>query len=172
MKRGEPLKRKTALNPGEPLRRSTPLRSTPLRSGNGREGKAPKPAAKRVRYTGPSPALRLQVLQRDNYTCCRCGLGIDGKPYSLQHRLPRGRGGANTLPNLVTLCGDATNPDYCHSHVEQFRRRATREGWLVPTGVDPAAWPVLRFGEHWSMPGESWVECEPHSMQIDMGTAA
>jgi hypothetical protein len=168
MKRGGPLKRTKGLDGGEPLRRSTPLRS-----GHSREGKAKAvAAAKRPRYTGPSPALRLQVLQRDDYTCSRCGLTVDGKPYSLQHRLPRGRGGTNTLANLVTLCGDATHPDYCHSHVEQFRARATREGWLVPTGIDPATWPVLRFGDHWSMPGESWVECEPHPEQQHWGTAA
>jgi hypothetical protein len=132
---------------GGPLRRSTA-----------------KPKA--ARYTGPPTALRHQVLERDDWTCARCGLTVDGKPYSLQHRLPRGRGGANTLANLVTLCGDATNPDYCHSHVEQFRQRATREGWLVPTGIRPEDWPVLRFGQAWEMPGKDWVEVEPHPMQI------
>jgi hypothetical protein len=160
--------KRTPLNRGDkPLKRSSSLRST----GNGQAGKA-APKRKATRYTGPTAAMRKAVLERDDFTCTRCGLTIHGKPYSLQHRLPRGRGGTNTMANLVTFCGDATHPDYCHSHVEQHRARATREGWLVPTGITPEQWPVLRFGQEWSMPGESWVECEPHPIQIDMGAAA
>lgn len=151
------------------MKRTPIQRKTPMQSGSQR-ARAAKPKA--ARYTGPTKSLRLEVLERDDYTCCRCGLTIHGKPYSLQHRLPRGRGGTNTLANLVTFCGDATHPDYCHSHVEQWRARATREGWLVPTGIRPEDWPVHRFGQLWSMPGEGWVECEPHPMQVEMGSAA
>jgi hypothetical protein len=97
----------------------------------------------------------------------------------LQHRLPRGRRSkeANTMVNLVTLCGDATSgnlagANHCHAHVESFRLRATREGWLVPSGIRPEDWPVKRFGAEWSMPGNTWVECEPHPDQQDWGLAA
>lgn len=159
--------KRSPLNPGDkPLQRKTPLRS-----GHSREGKA-KPT-KRARYTGPTPAMRKAVLERDEFHCTRCGRDLlnSGLPYSLQHRLPRGRGGTNTLANLVSLCGDATTPDCCHSEVESYRRRATAEGWLVPTGTAPEEWPVLRHSG-WALPGESWSECEPHPMQLDMGTAA
>jgi hypothetical protein len=78
----------------------------------------------------------------------------------------------HTLANLVLLCGDALFPGYCHSEVESYRLRATREGWLVPMGIAPEDWPVLRFGQTWSMPGESWAECEPHPLQIEMRDAA
>lgn len=168
MKRGGPLKRTKPLDGGDPLRRSIPLRSGPSR-----EGKA-KPAGKRARYTGPSQKLRQAVLERDDYHCQRCGRAIGSGPYSLQHRLPRGRRStdANTMVNLVTLCGDATHPDYCHSHVESFRLRAVREGWLVPSGIDPQLWPVKRFGQEWSMPGDTWTECEPHPDQEHWGLAA
>jgi hypothetical protein len=110
--------------------------------------------------------MRDAVLQRDDYACQRCGRDISNFPYSLQHRLPRGRQGTNTLANLVTVCGSATTPDSCHDWMEhQARRRATAEGWLVPSGIAPESWPVLRFGDLWSMPGTSWVEVEPHPNQ-------
>lgn len=177
MKRGGPLKRTKPLDGGDPLRRSTPLRS-----GHSREGKAkPTPKRKSARYTGPTDAMRDAVLERDNYTCQRCGLYLpnSGRPYSLQHRLPRGRRRteANTMVNLVTLCGDATSgnlagANHCHAHVESFRLRAVREGWLVPSGIDPTDWPVKRFGQEWSMPGDTWTECEPHPDQEHWGLAA
>jgi hypothetical protein len=174
MKRGGPLKRSTPLKPKRWVQRAC-------------SGK-PGSAKRKPRDTGPSKKLRDAVLERDSYTCQRCGryLPNSGLPYSLQHRLPRGRRrtDANTFANLVTLCGDATSgdlagSDHCHAHVESYRRRATREGWLVPSGINPEDWPVLRFGEHWSMPGEpdengqnGWVECEPYPGQQTWGTAA
>jgi hypothetical protein len=142
------------------VKRGGPIRRTATK---------PKPQ----RNTNPTTAMRKAVLLRDDYACQVCGRTIDGRPYSLQHRLPRGRGGTNTLCNLVTVCGSATTPDMCHDDIEhQARKRATREGWLVPTGKQPEDWPVHRFGQLWSMPGVSWVECEPHPMQVEMGHAA
>lgn len=155
-----------------PLQRKTPMRACSPMAG------AKTTKRKAARYTGPSPALRKQVLERDDYACQRCGRTIDGRPYSLQHRDPRGMGGSrrvdrNTLANLVTVCGSATTPDSCHDWMEhQARNRATREGWLVPTGIAPEAWPVLRFGQLWSMPGESWTEVEPNPMQVPTEEAA
>jgi hypothetical protein len=157
-----------AVKRGGPLKRTTPLRA---KAGPKRK---PVPKQKAARYTGPSAKLRKAVLERDQFHCQRCGRAIGSGPYALQHRLPRGRRtiDANVMANLVTLCGDATNPDYCHSHVESFRLRAVRDGWLVPSGIDPAGWPVKRFGQMWSMPGEDWTECEPHPDQETWGLAA
>jgi hypothetical protein len=149
------------------LTRSAPMRRTafPARSS------APKPNAKpkTARDTGPTKATRDAVLARDSHTCQRCGRYLPGLPYSLQHRLPRGRQGSNTMANLVTVCGSATTPDMCHDWMEhEARQRATAEGWLVPSwrGVTPENWPVLRFGQLWSMPGVTgWTEVEPHPLQ-------
>lgn len=75
--------------------------------------------------------------------------------------------------NLVTVCGSATSQGGCHDWMEnEARHRAKLLGWLVPNGKAPENWPVLRFGQEWEMPGESWVECEPHPMQVEMGDAA
>lgn len=166
------MERRKRLSPGDkPLKRSS-LRST----GNGREGKAGgKAKSKPSASTIVPKKIRDAVMERDQRHCQRCGTPVDGKPHSLQHRDPRGMGGSkllHTMANLVLLCGDALFPGYCHSHVESYRNRAKAEGWLVPMGLTAEKWPVKRFGMEWSMPGESWVECEPHPLQIEMGRAA
>jgi len=125
--------------------------------------------------------LRRAVLQRDDYTCQRCGRVIGNDTgdffceYSLQHRDPRGMGGSkllHTLPNLVTLCGSATTPGMCHAHVESQRLESWIEGWLVPNGVTPEEWPVLRFGETYQAPGVEWLPAKPHARQVEMRAAA
>jgi hypothetical protein len=104
----------------------------------------------------PIPArLRKRILDRDDHSCVRCGNRIRDHDYSLHHRLPRSRGGRHAPENLVTLCGSATSG--CHAHVESFRATATIQGWLVPTGEDPAAWPILRDGV-WTQPTtDGWI---------------
>ena len=52
-------------------------------------------------------ALRKQVLERDDYTCCNCGLSIYEEPNLLlevDHIIPVSRGGKTELDNLQTLC--------------------------------------------------------------------
>jgi hypothetical protein len=91
-------------------------------------------------------ALRKLILERDGYACARCRQLLQGNYYSLHHRLPRGRGGKHTAENLVTLCGSGTSANGCHAHVESHRTQATEDGWLVPSGADPAHYPILRDG--------------------------
>ncbi len=110
--------------------------------------------------------MRDAVLLRDDYSCQKCRRDIRNQAYSLQHLLPRGRGGKNTMSNLVTVCGSATSPGGCHDLIEnQARRACTLLGWLVPNDIALETWPVLRFDSYWALPGDSWVECEPHSLQ-------
>lgn len=77
---------------------------------------------------------------RDQYGCLRCGLRSSYQPYSVHHRLPRGRGGTDRLSTLALLCGSGTTG--CHGQVESRRALAYLDGWLVRTRVDPAAIPV------------------------------
>lgn len=118
--------------------------------------------------------IRTAVLQRDEFLCQRCGRSIWGIRYSLQHRRPKKMGGSrllDTVVNLVTLCGSATDPWGCHSHVEAQREESTALGWLVPFGVTPEEWPVRHF-ERWEQPGDIWVPAKPHERQIELGAAA
>jgi 5-methylcytosine-specific restriction endonuclease McrA len=175
--------RRTKLKPGDkPLQRHTELRSSSSlkRTGAKKPHKAsastmPAKATKAPRYTGPTTKMRNAVLARDDYTCQRCARDIRNCPYSLQHRLPRGRGGKNTMANLVTMCGSATTPGMCHDHVENRERAQARiDGWLVPSDINPEEWPVRRFGhEEYQMPGETgWTPAERHPLQAEMELAA
>lgn len=164
--------KRSPMKPGKPLQRSTPMRRASFKSKAG-AGLKCAGTTKSPRYTGPTKKMRDAVLARDDYTCQRCGRGIHNQPYSLQHLLPRGRGGKNTMRNLVTVCGSATTPGMCHDWMEnQERRLATRDGWLVPNGINPDDWPVLRFGQRYETPGDEWSPAEAHPRQIEMGAAA
>lgn len=143
-------------------------------------GPKPRPKAARVASALSSstiPAvIRKDVLRRDCWECQRCGRPVYGIRPAIQHRRPRGMGGSkllHTMANLVLLCGWADDPDTCTHWVErQDRPGATRDGWLVPMGMTPEEWPVLRFDRSWEMPGDVWVPAVPHSMQIELGAVA
>jgi len=91
-----------------PLRRYTPLKAkTPLKRGE---------PIKRSRSKPVPSSLYQQVLARDlgckardTVRQIRCFGRID--PH---HILPRGRGGADTLENLVSLC--RAHHDWVHDH--------------------------------------------------------
>lgn len=122
------------------LRRTSELARSPLARGKGL--KARKVSAARPRDTGPTREQRVQVYFRAGACCERCGdLIREGMEFSVHHRLPRGRGGRNELPNLVLLCGSGVTG--CHGQVESQRAASYDTGWLVETGVDPAEKPVL-----------------------------
>lgn len=105
------------------------------------------------------PRLRAQILERDGYACARCCRLLQGNYYSLHHRLPRSRGGKHTPENLVTLCGSGVTG--CHGWIESNRQLATEQGWLIPTGMDPANWPVLRQSVWLQPTAQGWERTDP-----------
>lgn len=61
-------------------------------------------------------AVRADILERDNYTCQRCGKSNHPScPTSVvltvHHKVPVAQGGRNVPSNLITLC------NYCHADV-------------------------------------------------------
>lgn len=49
--------------------------------------------------------IREIVFKRDNYTCCYCGKFCGKKKIrTIDHKLPKSRGGTDSLDNLVTAC--------------------------------------------------------------------
>jgi hypothetical protein len=186
MPRGKPLVRHTPMP-----RASAPLRRSPMPRGSAgpspSDGPTPHPRGPvkpRVESSVIPSAIRAAVLERDSYSCQRCGRYlVDTIRYGLQHRRPRGAGGSrllHTMANLVTLCGWTTDPGTCTAWVElEDRVRAAAEGWLLPHNlrtVTPEEWPVLRWtaaGHVWQQPGEQWTAAEPHERQREMlGEAA
>ena len=51
------------------------------------------------------PVSRRTVLSRDNYTCQYCGAQPGKEELTIDHVLPRSRGGTHTWDNVVTACG-------------------------------------------------------------------
>lgn len=133
--------RRTGLQRKSELRRAGELARTPLVRKKPRRAAQVK-AAQRPRDTGPTREQRAAVHTRAGGCCERCGDRITPwVDHSIHHRLPRGRGGRNSLSNLVLLCGSGVTG--CHGQVESQRTAAYETGWLVETGIDPATKPVL-----------------------------
>lgn len=107
------------------------------------------PAPRRGHATGPDRATVALVLERDGWSCTRCGgptSGERGRGWSIQHRRPRGMGGtrrvdANSPANLLTVCGSGTTG--CHGVMETDRHVALEHGWLIPQTADPLREPVV-----------------------------
>ena len=76
----------------------------------------------RSRPKGVNPQLRDQVFARDGYTCQHCK--VPGGRLDPHHILPRGRGGKDTLANLVSL------HRLCHHYVHEHPTESKREGTL------------------------------------------
>lgn len=54
-----------------------------------------------------TPALRKIILERDNYTCKKCGTSLNSEPHLLleiDHIIPVSKGGLTREDNLQTLC--------------------------------------------------------------------
>lgn len=67
----------------------------------------PRPSVIRLMYLirRPRPKARLtrrEVFLRDNFTCQYCG--VRGKDLTIDHVIPRHRGGKHTWDNLVSAC--------------------------------------------------------------------
>jgi hypothetical protein len=102
-----------------------------------------------------SGLVRDMVLTRDGGSCVCCG-DLLPAVWHAHHRLLRSRGGDDTTSNLCSLCSG------CHSRVHSNPTWATRLGFMVPSGQDPALWPVKLHLSRWSLPhGGAWVPASP-----------
>lgn len=128
----------------------------------------PKPPApkKAARDTGPSPAVREIVLERDGYRCVCCGRSIIGQVYSLQHRKRRSQGGKNNPPNLLTVLGDGTAGH--HARIDSRKNPLDEQrGYTVRSRQDPRLVPVTVFDGHggsremWPSEDGRWLDEAP-----------
>lgn len=97
------------------------------------------PAARPKRRTGPgvTRGLRDMVFRRDNGMCQAHGLHHPDCPGRLpagdwvpHHVLPRGKGGPDTLDNLISVwCPGALGWNGCHGRIH------TRQNESVPLGL-------------------------------------
>lgn len=90
----------------------------------------------------PRPRVRLsrrEVFVRDQFTCQYCGLST--KDLTVDHVIPRHRGGPHTWSNVVSAC---------HSCNHRKGGRSTEEAqmWLPKGPVEPRATPRYLFGQY------------------------
>lgn len=170
--------RRTPLKPGKPLERRTALRSSSSSLRRTGTVKSRKASASTVIPDPVKDALAARDQKHEQPQCQRCRRFVGPGEFSRHHRDPRGMGGSKANPhalvNLVVLCGSATSRGGCHEAVESQRKQARIDGWLVPDGIDPAVWPVRRFGlREYQMPGDTdWVPAEQHPLQAMWEAAA
>lgn len=68
--------------------------------------------------------LRTQVLERDQFKCTKCKINF--KNLHVHHIIPKRKGGADCLENLITLC------EKCHRVIEPIR--SLDYGYKVTSG--------------------------------------
>lgn len=88
----------------------------------------------KVPYRGAVPITRKGVLARDEHRCVYCG----GAATSLDHVVPKSRGGAHTWENVVAACGRCN-----HTKAD---RPLHEMGWRMPRpprAPSGAAWRIL-----------------------------
>lgn len=148
MDRGKPLQRKTPLVAKTGLRRSTPLQQSAESVQPGARKSAPKKAQRQV---GPSPEVVDGVLERENYSCIVCGMGLGpegrGVGWSIHHRLRRSQGVDHTIQNVILACGSGTTG--CHGRIHAEPAAARAGGWMLSGWQEPLAVPVLIAGQRW-----------------------
>ena len=94
----------------------------------------------RVPYRASVPMTRKGVLARDGHRCVYCGAAAT----SLDHVVPRSRGGAHTWENVVAACGRCNH--------QKADRPLHELGWRLPRS------PRAPTGAVWRILGSCWLD--------------
>ena len=80
------------------------------------------------------PLNRMKIFERDNYTCHYCGDKVTEDNVTLDHLIPRSKGGDNSRENLVTCClecnsikGGRTFQEAAPDLLEKLKAKRARE---------------------------------------------
>jgi 5-methylcytosine-specific restriction endonuclease McrA len=109
----------------------------------------------------PRPQLRLnrrEVFQRDGFTCQYCGRV--GRDLTLDHVVPRHRGGKHTWENLVSAC-KTCNHRKAGRTPQEARMLLAREPYRPPASSYYLFYPYLETREAWRKFVPGW---EKHSI--------
>jgi 5-methylcytosine-specific restriction endonuclease McrA len=99
---------------------------------------------------------RKNVLQRDGYQCIYCGIMAGGKQqgailtrsnFTVDHIIPRSRGGRSTWGNTVCACPVCNNRKADRTPHEagmplRWEPKTPRVSYLIASGDIPAAWKI------------------------------
>ncbi len=106
----------------------------------------------------PRPRVRLtrrEIFMRDHYTCQYCGKV--GRDLTLDHVVPRHRGGKHTWENLVSAC-KACNHRKAGRTPQEARMRLAREPYRPHVGSYYTFYPYLETREGWRKFVPGWEE--------------
>lgn len=84
------------------------------------------------------PITRRGVLSRDQYTCQYCGATPPRKDLTVDHVLPRSRGGKTTWENVATACKKCNGKKGCRTPHEanmQLRTKPVRPRYIAIAGL-------------------------------------
>lgn len=81
---------------------------------------------------------RMNILARDNWTCCYCGRKLPTNELNYDHVIPRSRGGKTVWENIVTAC-------YSCNAKKQDRLPHEAGMKLRKQPVKPASLPIMAF---------------------------
>ena len=112
----------------------------------------------KIPYRGPVPLTRRAVFARDGGRCVYCG----STATSLDHVVPRSRGGRHEWNNVVSACGRC-------NHVKADRA-VSELGWRIKPPEEPAgtAWRILGTGRS----DPRWAAyLAPHGAELGAATA-
>jgi 5-methylcytosine-specific restriction endonuclease McrA len=100
----------------------------------------------RIPHRFPLSASRRNVMLRDRFTCQYCGRALPAAELTLDHVVPRCRGGTTAWENVVAACkrcnhrkGDRT-PDEARMALRRVPYRPRYLALILVTGSVPPAW--------------------------------
>jgi hypothetical protein len=117
------------------VKRSAPLRRTPLKSKRSKPRRRPADRWTRDEWEDAN----LILAARSAGMCERCGK----EPWTQRHHRKRRRDGGESFPNITALC--AICHAWCHEHPALSRQY----GWIVSVYMDPVTVPFLRHRREW-----------------------
>lgn len=123
----------------------------------------PMPSVIRMVYLirRPQPQLRLsrkEIFARDNYTCQYCGARL--KELTIDHVVPRNRGGQHVWDNVTTACKVCNHkkrnrtPDEAHMLLKRWPYRPKANMYLIFHQHFSVQEEWLKFLPEWEMPGD------------------
>ena len=105
----------------------------------------------RVPYNLPMPLSRRAILLRDSFTCQYCGATPGREHLTIDHILPRSRGGRTDWENTVAACGTCNRkkgnrtPEEAHMHLMHKPVRPRFWAMALMMGPGNDAWRKYLF---------------------------
>ena len=78
---------------------------------------------------------RSNVYLRDNYMCQYCKQMFSNKELTLDHVIPRSKGGKTTWTNIVSACKQCNNQKGSHTHIKPYKEPKQPDFYQLASGV-------------------------------------